>query len=433
MIDPDGLNVWCGQDLVGYLQRNSQGRISFEYEPKWLDSPNNFPVSITLPLRHEPFSAEEGLAHRYFANLLPEGGSREQIVRDLKIPDTDFDLLRAIGGECAGALSLLQAEHGPSEKSEYQELSPEDLANLVRRKGQPSTWKAADRPRLSLAGAQNKCPVLIRDGKYFLSTKEAPSSHILKFEIAGYKHLPAFETFTMLLARAVGLPTADITLEFAGKITFACVRRYDRAFGKAGEIERYHQEDFCQALGQPHHRKYESDGGSSFADCFRLLMDVSTDPAVDADLLLRWQIFNVLAGNSDGHAKNLSLLYLPEGDVRLSPFYDLICTRAIARIDEKIAFSVGGEKIPGLITDEHWRKLARDCGVKEGYVITLVLGTAKKLLDILRQVRREFEERYGNYTAIERIEKVVTNQCNRALKMPVSRQPKKASKRTDQE
>ncbi len=32
----------------------------------------------------------------FFANLLPEGGVRGHIVRDLKIPNTDFDLLRAI-------------------------------------------------------------------------------------------------------------------------------------------------------------------------------------------------------------------------------------------------------------------------------------------------------------------------------------------------
>ncbi len=55
-------------------------------------------------------------------------------------------------------------------------------------------------PRLSLAGAQDKCSVLVKDGDYFLPQGEAPSSHIMKFELPGYRHLPTYETFTIHLA-----------------------------------------------------------------------------------------------------------------------------------------------------------------------------------------------------------------------------------------
>lgn len=77
----------------------------------------------------------------------------------------------------------------------------------------------------------------------------------------------------------------------------------------------------------------------------------------------------MLAGNSDGDAKNLSLLYLPGGIARLAPFYDLICTRAIAWIDERTAFSVGGERNPGLVTSDHWEALAKECGVNARYLL----------------------------------------------------------------
>ena len=43
-------------------------------------------------------------------------GAEECVVRDLKIADTDFDLLRAIGGECAGALSILPLDQEPLRK-----------------------------------------------------------------------------------------------------------------------------------------------------------------------------------------------------------------------------------------------------------------------------------------------------------------------------
>ncbi len=75
-----------------------------------------------------------------------------------------------------------------------------------------AAWPVDERPRLSLAGAQDKCPVLVRDGSYFLPQGEAPSSHILKFELADYRHLPAYESFTTLLAGSIGLPVTATEL-----------------------------------------------------------------------------------------------------------------------------------------------------------------------------------------------------------------------------
>ena len=270
MLDPDGLNVWSDQRLVGYLWRNTQGLIGFRYEEEWL-AQGEFAVSHALPLQAEGFSPEEGLAHRFFANLLPEGGVRDQIVRDLKIANTDFDLLRAIGGECAGALSILQAEHQPSRSHEYHKVSDEELANLVARRGQVYTWTANERPRLSLAGAQDKCPVLVKDDNYWIPKKESPSSHILKFELSDYRHLPAYETFTTLLADAIDLPVVNIQLRSIADTHYALIERYDRHPLENGQIARLHQEDFCQALGFGHERKYQEDGGATFADCYQLV------------------------------------------------------------------------------------------------------------------------------------------------------------------
>ncbi len=202
VIDLDALNVWNEQRLVGYLWRNPMGYIGFRYDPEWITA-GGFAVSRTLPLSSDDFAAEDAIAHRFFANLLPEGGVREYIVRALKIVNTDFDLLRAIGGECAGALSILPVERLPSEQRHYYPIADTELAKLAAGRGQIyTTWSLDERPRLSLAGAQDKCPVLVRDDGYFLPQGEAPSSHVLKFELADYRHLPAYETFTTQLATA---------------------------------------------------------------------------------------------------------------------------------------------------------------------------------------------------------------------------------------
>ncbi|MEZ5516913.1 MAG: HipA domain-containing protein [Gammaproteobacteria bacterium] len=163
-------------------------------------------------------------------------------------------------------------------------------------------------------------------------------------------------------------------------------------------------------------KKYQEYGGPTFADCYRLIQEISSDPANDLQYLLRWQIFNVLAGNSDGHAKNLSLLYRPNGEIRLAPFYDLVCTRAIERIDYHLAFSVGSERNPGIVTTKHWGELAQHCGLRPKFLQDLVQDVAAKLLAQLQPVKARFQSRYGEYPALQRIEQVVTKQCQRTRK-----------------
>ncbi len=413
MIDDDGLNVWLEDRLVGYLWRNAIDYIGFRYDESWLQL-RGLSVSQMLPLQVEEFSPEQGVAHRFFANLLPEGGARENIVRNLKLSNTDFDLLRAIGGECAGALSILPVEQQPSTRYQSTHIDNTGLRQLITRRGYIfGNHTDTERPRLSLAGAQDKCAVIYKDAEYYNPLGNTPSTHILKFESPDYRNLPVYEVFTSHLARLVGLPVVDIELRKVDKKQYAHIKRYDRVVLSDGRVERIHQEDFCQALGYSHTKKYQHDGGPSFAQCLILLRNISDDPVNDIQHLLRWQIFNVLGGNSDGHAKNLSLLYLPDGRVRLAPFYDLICTRAIDRIDVNLAFDVGGQRNPSNVDNDNWVEFAGAADVGARYVSKLVVATARLLIKYLPEARLDFEQRYGNTPSLQRIEKIVQSQCKR--------------------
>jgi serine/threonine-protein kinase HipA len=55
----------------------------FTYFSKWLRTRGAQPVSLTMPLREEPY-VSEGL-HPFFENLLPEGWYLEIVSKKLKI------------------------------------------------------------------------------------------------------------------------------------------------------------------------------------------------------------------------------------------------------------------------------------------------------------------------------------------------------------
>lgn len=421
MTNPDTLVVWYQTQRVGYLRRNATNQIGFDYDDGWRS--RGFPISISLPLTHGPFSATEAIAHRFFANLLPEGDARARVVRQLKLADSDFDLLRAIGGECAGALSLLPDDKSPDARREYQALSDEELYVLVTSKGQihsESVGQGGEVPRLSLAGAQDKYAVLIRDGIIHLPRGDAPSTHIIKFAVDRYRHIPAYEAVLTELARRVGLATNPIEYHRLPPPRdvhdYIIVQRYDRIVGDGGDIRRLHQEDLCQALGLGGERKYEADGGPNLATIYGLLQDVSSNPARDGQQLLVWQIFNLVAGNSDGHAKNLALLYHADGSIRLAPFYDLVCTRAVEHISTSLAFSIGGEQIPGNVRRQQWDQLAKDLGIRSKYLLELVHDVAARVRDAVRPTLDDFQVRHGPYPALQRVQQVVDDQCTQTLR-----------------
>ena len=106
------LEVFHRQRLVGTIREGESGGMHFAYSPGWQSSPAAFPVSLSLPLTGT-FSAAAG--HNFFANLLPEGNAREQICRELRISQgNDFGLLAALGGDCAGALTVVLAGTPPT-------------------------------------------------------------------------------------------------------------------------------------------------------------------------------------------------------------------------------------------------------------------------------------------------------------------------------
>ncbi len=165
---------------IGTLREDTDRVLRFAYDAAWLHE-GGFPVSIHLPLS---LGDREVDAHAFFAGLLPEGGARQRICRQRGIAlEDDAGLLFAIGEDCAGALSVLPAGVDP----DVQPAPPETLKHaqidrLVRSLGEESAIVIGARQRFSLAGTQEKQPVVFDGESYALPDRANPSSHLLKFE-----------------------------------------------------------------------------------------------------------------------------------------------------------------------------------------------------------------------------------------------------------
>lgn len=381
---------------------------SFAYDPQYLASAAPVSLSVQLPLHAGRFSG--AVVRNWFCNLLPEGPVREAIETRLRIPARDdFGLLAAIGGECAGAVSIGRrnpdVDRGPDEET--------DLETLLYLQGDDAgegAWASLGTPhRLSLAGAQDKIAVIAEpDGRLRLPASHEFSTHILKPDSRRFRGLRDLEALGLALARAARLDVCNAALVEVGGRNALLVERFDRATGSDGTIGRLHQEDFCQALGYPAEMKYESQGGPTLAPCSDLIRRLSLGPAA-LEGFLDWVVFNAIIGNADAHGKNLAILCGSDGRRRLAPAYDLVPTIAIPEslIERSPALRIGRAARIDAITADDWRLFASQAGYGPRYVLDRVAAKTALVLDVLHVTGSEVIASGANELRIERALQII--------------------------
>ncbi|MEZ7196598.1 type II toxin-antitoxin system HipA family toxin [Pseudodesulfovibrio karagichevae] len=405
------LGVWFDGRLVGAISREGKSRLAFAYGKDWLKS--GFPLSISLPLRSEPFDDES--TRSFFDNLLPEEGIRANVSKQVHISEKNvFGLLETLGGECAGALSILPENEHPALRPEYNPVSNAKLGELIALLPKRPLLAGEDGVRLSLAGAQNKLPVAVFDGAFSIPLNGSPSTHILKPPIDDLPETVENETFCMSLARLANLTVPNVLITDTIPRGYL-VARYDRMI-EGGGIRRIHQEDFCQAMGLPVALKYQNEGGPGPEDCFALL-DHCADPQADREQLFKLFVYNFLIGNTDAHAKNLSLLYPDPPRPVLAPFYDLLCTQVYVDygLSTKNAMKIGGQYYPKFVMKRHWLRLAEQAGLTPVAGLNVVIQMANLLKMAAPIVGTEFAKRYGKSRIVPAIVEFVVGRCDQTL------------------
>ncbi len=371
------LTVYYESRVVGTIEVHAEGP-SFAYAPPWLSARGAFPISLKMPL--SPRRVPSGLFLPWAANLLPEATQLKAIGLQLgAAPGDVIGILSELGRDTAGALSI--GEPGTAAPDWRPIPGDKALERILAELPSKPFLVGEDGVSMSLAGVQTKLGVAIdAKGRICVPINGAPSTWILKPDSERLYGGVQNEALCLVLAKRLGLNAPEVTTGKAGKRTYLMVKRYDRV-EQSGRWRRLHQEDFCQALGKPPSAKYELNQtgipGPTLAEMFAVTRNAMQAP--DVVNLLDYVIFNVLACNTDAHAKNYSTMISGRG-FKLAPIYDVMCAQAWEHVTRNMAQKIAGKSRGEHLKRRHWQRFAADVGLNAPRLIARVETLAKATL-----------------------------------------------------
>ncbi len=429
------LSVLLNGALIGHVTRDARQRLRFSYEATWREAEHAVPLSLSMPLAASEHGSKA--IEAFMWGLLPDNEQvLERWARQFHVSARNpMTLLAHVGEDCAGAVQFLSPERsaqlsGPG-PFQVHWLTEHDVAERLRAlRGDQTAWRSAgDTGQFSLAGAQAKTALFCQHGRWGVPEGRTPTTHILKPPISGFDGHAQNEHFCLVLARALGLPTATSHVMHFEDEPAIVVERYDRYFTSAAAADaattqpvlRLHQEDLCQALAVPPTRKYQNEGGPTPREIVALLRAHSSNPTEDVATFLDALIFNWLTAGTDGHAKNYSLLLGARAQVRLAPLYDLGSSLPYPTLDQRrlaLAMKLGDTYRVREVAAREFKQLAHEIELDERHVLERAAELATRIAELLRPV---YEREQANglehpimERLVERLREHVTR-CQRAL------------------
>lgn len=399
------LKVYYENTLVGTLIKTPELTYSFSYEESWQQSSQSFPLSLAMPLSQREFGNRVTVS--FFENLLPEGEVRQHLEATYQVKDP-FEFLKKFGRDCAGAVIVTDQEDYTfsADITKVESINMSKIYEAIQNH-EPVMDVIADINigYLSLAGAQDKFPAILKGNEFFLPVNGAPTTHIVKAPIwrSGVNESVYNEHYCMQLAKALGLPVPHCMV-IDGDFPLFAIERYDRIFDSNGGVHRLHQQDFCQAQGLSSQSKYESHGGPSLKNNYDIILNnVSIKKrAENLKLFMDWVCFNLFIGNNDSHSKNISLLHC-NGRVELAPFYDLMCTALYSKLKKSFSFNIGDRDIFHEIGRKQFESLEDQVGVKRGTWLERLTKMNEKILEVKDQVAHEVLSHHPDCKIVSRI------------------------------
>jgi serine/threonine-protein kinase HipA len=417
----DILAVLLEDAVAGTITRLNQGRLRFDYDDDYRQAPAATPLSVSMPktVRTHP----DSVISPWLWGLLPDNDRvLARWARDFQVPAKPFSLLATpIGHDCAGAVRFApvgEAHQVLAQPGTVTWLTEDDVAQRLGELRQDTTaWLGRDfTGQFSLAGAQAKTALLLKDGRWGVPAGSAATSHILKPAAQGLDDHDLNEHLCLDAAHRAGLIVARTHVTTFGEESAIVVDRYDRR-SVDGELVRIHQEDTCQALGKSPEKKYQNEDGPSakdLADLFRAVMP----PRAAEDAVFRFLdalVWNWLIAGTDAHAKNYSLL-LSGGDARLAPLYDIASALPYGTHERKLSFAmkIGGDY---RVYPHHntWDKAAADLGLNADMVLERVVALATAAPDAFADAARDEHVQTLNRPLSNELVELIADRAQRCL------------------
>src|SRR6266567_814061 len=313
-----------------------------------IDSPI---LSVAIPLTAVSVRSRKERRQNFFKELLPEGRMLTRLAQQAGLVEQDvIGLLRAYGRDVAGALQIWDPDvPGEPKQPALESLSVAQVADMLEHVQDNPLGNKPSGGKTSLAGVQDKIVLARTENGWNRVIDGWPSTHILKPESRDYPTSIYDEEFGARFARAAGLTAFPTWIEEFAGVPAVVIERYDRA--PDAPQGRIHQEDFNQVLGAMGNQKYQKYGGKvSLGRIARVFASAGDRDSLER--LFKLVVVSAAVGNLDMHAKNLSLLHLPNGAMTLSPAYDVV-PQAHQPNDGEVALAISGEYRHAAITMNH--------------------------------------------------------------------------------
>lgn len=395
------LNVWLevSAEPIGHLLRGDDGELAFIYAAQWLADPQAHPLSVSMPLREQPYG--DALVRAWFGNLLQENDQLDATMARHGIARNDVaGLLAHLGADCAGAVSVLAEGQPPVKRpgmlaGDYEPLDEASLDAIVDRLASGRQLPDAVIDPSPVAGVRRKIALAaLPDGRFALPKPGSgvPTTHILKLPDRRHPGEARDEAFVTRLAARCGLPVGNCVADQIAGHDVLLIERFDRAVAE-GMVYRGHVEDFAQACGLPAELKYQRRGSPERrfdAAAIGTILAATDQPALSRALFLKMTLFNLLIGNNDNHAKNNGLVLRAGGSVQLSPFYDLTPVLTVPGYIEELAFNIGAATRCEEIGLDDLVRFCRDIGIPARSAPALVRAATADLIDQIEHLSAEF-------------------------------------------
>ena len=416
--DEQTLDIYLGQNVIAKLKLLND-QLHWHYSPLWQQS--GYAISPHLPLSADIPSLN---IQRFLRNLLPEGSGLDELLSTFHLSKNNtFGLVRALGADTPGALIILKSQQTLTHKSSFRIITNDELEKRLDNRDEFSLIIWDGKPRLSVAGVQDKINVVLNNKNQLgFGDGSLCSTHILKFEKQQLSHLVLNEFITMRLAKRCGLLVANAQLLSFGKHKALLIERFDRKIISLNEVKRRHIIDGCQALNLSPEYKYERNFGSGRdvkhirdgASLIKLFnfSNQCENPAKTKQQMLDWVLFNILIFNYDAHGKNISFFVSSSG-ISVAPFYDLVNIKMYPDFEHEMAMELGDEFDGEKVDAYQLADFADSCQLSRLLVTTRLKYIIKKLLFALDNEMTQLISNNEENHYLKKYISIVSKNCDR--------------------